>query len=256
MPVHAVLKISHGQPPGTEKKQKQANAETFSKCKFSSNIMILEGQQRIQSQITISSRNASIPTTDKADSQDNEVKTIEVPLGGTVNISCEISAEAWARTVTWYKEGQNKNLRKIDQDDKDLKKEKKCTSHFCNLIINNAQRNVSGTYTCIKTETLKPNFSILVPSFLQDGPLKHDIPLLCILFNVNPDSNTVIWNINGKIYQDKMDADMIDGKGAFSIWSLKLIPPEDWQPEMAYACSYPSAAVFTTGSVLKQEDSQ
>ncbi|KAG8132829.1 hypothetical protein E2320_010662 [Naja naja] len=189
-----------------------------------------------------------------ADSQSNEVKTIEVPLGGTVNISCEISTKAWSWSLTWYKEGQNKNLRKIDQDHKNLKKDQKCTSHFCNLIINNAQRNVSGTYTCIAirqeceilmhstrviiTETLKPNLSILVPSFLQDEPLKHDIPLLCTLFNVNPNSNTIIWNINGKIYQDKMDADMIDGKGAFSIWSLKLIPPEDWQPEMSYACSY------------------
>lgn len=86
---------------------------------------------------------------------------------------------------------------------------------------------------------MKPNVSILVPSFLQDGPLMHDIPLLCTLFNVNTNSNTVIWDINGKIYQDKMDVDMIDGKGAFSIWSLKLIPPEDWQPQMSYNCSYP-----------------
>ncbi|XP_058034746.1 uncharacterized protein LOC131196229 [Ahaetulla prasina] len=203
-----------------------------------------------------------------ADSQGNEVKTIEVPLGGTVNISCGTSA--LARFVTWYKEGQNKNLCKIDQDDNKLKGEQKCTPHFCNLIINNAQRNVSGTYTCVVsqnnrtllmhrtrviiTETLKPTLSILGPSFLQDGPLKHDIPLLCTVFNVNPNSNTVIWNISGKIYQDKMDVDMIDGKGAFSIWSLKLVPPEDWQSEMSYACSYPGNV--TTGGVLKQEESQ
>ncbi|KAL7984782.1 hypothetical protein Chor_003352 [Crotalus horridus] len=161
-----------------------------------------------------------------ADSQGNEVKTIEVPFGGTVNISCEISDEALPWDVTWYKEGQNKNLCKIDQDDKNLKGEQKY-----NLIINNAQRNVS--------ETLKPNLSILVPSILPDGPLKHDIPLLCTLFNVNPNSNTVIWNINEKIYQDKMDVDMIDGQGAFGILSLKLIPPEDWQPEMSYSCSDP-----------------
>ncbi|XP_026559073.1 uncharacterized protein LOC113438077 isoform X2 [Pseudonaja textilis] len=190
----------------------------------------------------------------RADSQSNEVKTIEVPLGGMVNISCEISAEALSWSLTWYKEGQNKNLRKID--DKNWKTDQKCTPHFCKLIINNAQRNVSGTYTCIATsqesgilpmhstrviitETLKPNLSILVPSFLQDEPLKHDIPLLCTLFNVSPNSNAFIWNINGKKYQDRMDADMIDGKGAFSIWSLKLIPPEDWQPEMSYGCSYP-----------------
>lgn len=81
-------------------------------------------------------------------SQGNEVKTIEVPLGGTVNISCEIS-DALARVVTWYKEGQNKNLCKIDQDDNNLKGEQKSTSYFSNLIINNAQRNASGTYTCV-----------------------------------------------------------------------------------------------------------
>ncbi|XP_039193053.1 uncharacterized protein LOC120305372 [Crotalus tigris] len=185
-----------------------------------------------------------------ADSQGNEVKTIEVPFGGTVNISCEISDEALPWDVTWYKEGQNKNLCKIDQDDKNLKGEQKY-----NLIINNAQRNVSGIYICVVnqepsillmhrtrviiTETLKPNLSILVPSILPDGPLKHDIPLLCTLFNVNPNSNTVIWNINEKNYQDKMDVDMIDGQGAFGILSLKLIPPEDWQPEMSYSCSDP-----------------
>lgn len=88
-----------------------------------------------------------------ADSQGNELKTIEVPLGGTVNISCEISAEAGlARFVTWYKEGQNKNLCRIDQDDKNLTREQKCTSHFCNLIINNAQRNASGTYACVVSQ--------------------------------------------------------------------------------------------------------
>ncbi|XP_032082771.1 uncharacterized protein LOC116515006 [Thamnophis elegans] len=190
-----------------------------------------------------------------ADSQSNEVKTIEVPLGGTVNISCETSTVSFTWIVTWYKEGENRNLGKIDQDDKKLKRESKCTSHFCNLIINNAQRKVSGIYTCVEhqeanillmhrtrviiTETLKPHFSILVPSILQDGPLKHDIPLLCILFNANPNSNTVIWNINGKIHQDKMDVDLIDGEGAFSIWSLKLISPEDWQPGISYACSHP-----------------
>ncbi|KAM3841426.1 uncharacterized protein M6D78_007482 isoform 1-T2 [Vipera latastei] len=199
-----------------------------------------------------------------ADSQGNEVKTIVVPFGGTVNISCEISAEAFERTVTWYKEEQNKNLHKIDQDDKNLKGDQKCTLHLCNLIINNAQRNVSGIYTCVViqgdrilmhrtrviiTETLKPNLSLLVPSVLQDGPLKHDIPLLCTLFNVNPNSNTVSWNISGKFYQDKIDADMIDGKGAFSILSLKLIPPEDWQPEMSYSCSYP-------GNMTKRQSSQ
>ncbi|XP_060546102.1 uncharacterized protein LOC117661135 isoform X2 [Pantherophis guttatus] len=168
--------------------------------------------------------------------------------------------------VTWYKEGQN--LCKIDQDDNNLKGEQKSTSYFSNLIINNAQRNASGTYTCVVnqnygklpmhrtrviiTETLKPTLSILGPSFLQDGPLKHDIPLLCIIFNVNSNSNTVTWNISGKIYHDKKDADMIDGKGAFSIWSLKLIPPEDWQSEMSYACSYPGS--MTTGGVLNRKN--
>ncbi|XP_070604642.1 uncharacterized protein [Erythrolamprus reginae] len=196
------------------------------------------------------------------DSWGNEVKTTEVPLGGTVNISCEISSElVLASLVTWYKEGQNKNLCKIDQDNKNmLGSEKRCTPQFCNLIINNAQRNDSGTYICIVsekhrilpmqrtrviiTETLKPNLSILVPSFLQDGPLKHDIPLLCTVFNVNPNSNTLIWNISGKISQDKMDVDMIDGKGAFSIWNLKLVSPEDWNPEMSYDCLY-------TGNMLQ-----
>ncbi|XP_063156236.1 uncharacterized protein LOC134494914 [Candoia aspera] len=166
-----------------------------------------------------------------ADSQGNKVETVVVPLGGTVNISCKISAEALARTMTWYKEGHSENLCKIDQAAENLKGEEKCSSHLCNLIINNAQRNDS--------ETLKPNHSILVPSFLQDGLLKHDIPLLCFLFNVNPISNFVIWNINGITYQDWMDVDVIDGKEAFNIWSLKLIPPEEWHPGMSYACSYP-----------------
>lgn len=91
-----------------------------------------------------------------ANSQSNEVKTIEVPLGGTINISCEISASAYV--VTWYKEGQNKNLCKIDKDDNNLKREQKSTSYFSNLIINNAQRNASGTYTCV----VNWNYSILL----------------------------------------------------------------------------------------------
>lgn len=129
-----------------------------------------------------------------ADSQGNEVKTIVVPFGGTVNISCEISAEAFEWTMTWYKEGQNKNLFKIDQDDKNLKGDQKCTLHLCNLIINNAQRNVSGIYTCVVTQEDRilmhrtrviitgENSSILITPSVTLGQLYFLSPYYCTEF--------------------------------------------------------------------------
>ncbi|XP_053134089.1 uncharacterized protein LOC128337305 isoform X2 [Hemicordylus capensis] len=122
--------------------------------------------------------------------------------------------------------------------------------YYCATTINKAFRILSGTRLIIRGT---PSLSILAPSSLTGAPLIHSIPLLCLVFDAHLDWGEISWNIGGETSRDQKDADMVDGEGVFSIWSLKLMPPELWTQGMSYSCSIQEnrniSAVLSTQTV-------
>ncbi|XP_053134529.1 uncharacterized protein LOC128337497 isoform X3 [Hemicordylus capensis] len=190
--------------------------------------------------------------------------------GETLRISCILPYGVYTRGVTWYKEDQDRSLHIINQSYEDMTAGQNFPGQVI-LTLRNVQRKDSGVYYCCATNT-KEGFrilngsrlivrgersstfgkrlvfseclfdasgssaSILAPSFLEGTQLSHHIPLLCFFYDGHPDQDTVSWDIHGKTFEQQ-DGDMIDGEGAFSIWSLQLMPPEFWTEGMSYSCS-------------------
>ncbi|XP_053134383.1 immunoglobulin lambda-1 light chain-like isoform X2 [Hemicordylus capensis] len=169
--------------------------------------------------------------------------------GETRNITCDLpyGAEAW--NTAWYKEEQDRSLHMIEQSYEERTAGEKVRKAI--LTLRNIQRKHSGIYYCatINNETFRilkgtrliirgiPSLSILAPSSLEGAPFNHSIPLFCLVFDAHPDWDEIAWNINGETSWDQKDANMVDGEGVFSIWSLKLMPPEFWTEGMSYSCS-------------------
>ncbi|XP_053225737.1 uncharacterized protein LOC128404268 [Podarcis raffonei] len=183
---------------------------------------------------------------------EDHLARISAPPGATVNISCNIPEGTFVSVVSWYKEEQEGRLHKI-ADIYTTQKPGTKTSSQVNLTRHNIQGRDSGVYYCVGAKAQKftflsgmrlivlgssgPRLSLLAPSAAEDTELFHHLPLLCLLIDANPDEDTFSWDIGGETSQDRKDGDVIDGEGAFTIWSLKLIPPERWSQEMAYSCS-------------------
>ncbi|XP_053134570.1 uncharacterized protein LOC128337515 isoform X2 [Hemicordylus capensis] len=174
-------------------------------------------------------------------------------LGKGVQISCQLPSGSYTWTVTWYKEGQDKTLHKIEPGSKYSTPERKDAGQVYNLLISDVQRDDSGVYYCaasinekfrimsgtklVVRDTSRSSLSILMPSSLEFAQMNHSIPLLCLFYDANPDWDTVSWNISGEISPGQSDGDTIHGKGASSVWSLKLIPPTRWTQGATYSCS-------------------
>nr|XP_028566627.1 uncharacterized protein LOC114586931 [Podarcis muralis] len=194
--------------------------------------------------------------------------------GATVNISCNIPEGTFVSVVSWYKEEQEGRLHKIAENYTAQKPGAKSPSQV-NLTRHNIQGRDSGVYYCAGAIAHKftflsgvrlivlgpsgPRLSLLAPSTAEDAELSHHLPLLCLLIDANPDEDTFSWDIGGETSQDRKDGDVIDGEGAFTVWSLKLIPPERWSQGMAYSCSDQekrniSAVVPSNAASTTQED--
>ncbi|XP_032992142.1 uncharacterized protein LOC117039182 [Lacerta agilis] len=178
-----------------------------------------------------------------------DLALIPASPGDTVDILCIVLNETASWTVFWYKEEEGKNLRRIYQSSRYTKQvQGRYSSRGHNLRISDVQRNDSGVYYCATTRLLRgtrlvisgtsrPRLSLLVPSAAEDTELSHHIPLLCLLIDANPDEDTFSWDIGGETSRDWKDGDVIDGEGVFTVWSLKLMPPERWSQGMVYSCS-------------------
>ncbi|XP_077776783.1 uncharacterized protein LOC114586931 [Podarcis muralis] len=177
---------------------------------------------------------------------------ISAPPGATVNISCNIPEGTFVSVVSWYKEEQEGGLHKI-ADIYTTQPPGAKTPSQVNLTRHNIQGGDSGVYYCVGAVAHKftflsgmrlivlgtsgPRLALLAPSAAEDTELSHHVPLLCLLIDANPDEDTFSWDIGGETSQDRKDGDVIDGEGAFTVWSLKLIPPERWSQGVAYSCS-------------------
>ncbi|XP_053134370.1 uncharacterized protein LOC128337419 isoform X2 [Hemicordylus capensis] len=169
--------------------------------------------------------------------------------GETRNITCDLPDGDAVWKTMWYKEEQDGSLHMIEPSYEEIKAGAKVRKAI--LTLRNIQRKHSGIYYCAtiinKTPRILkgtrliirgiPSLSILAPSSLEGAPFNHSIPLLCLVFDAHPDWDEVSWNINGERTRDQKDADMVDGEGVFSIWSLKLMPPEFWTEGISYSCS-------------------
>ncbi|CAI5798490.1 immunoglobulin gamma-1 heavy chain-like isoform X1 [Podarcis lilfordi] len=194
--------------------------------------------------------------------------------GATVNISCNIPEGTFVSVVSWYKEEHEGGLRRI-ADIYTTQTPGAKTPSQVNLTRHNVQGRDSGVYYCagalaqkftflcgvrlIVLGTSGPRLSLLAPSTAEDTELSHHLPLLCLLIDANPDEDTFSWDIGGETSQDRKDGDVIDGEGAFTVWSLKLIPQERWSQGMVYSCSDQekrniSAVVPSNAASTTQED--
>ncbi|XP_061462667.1 uncharacterized protein LOC133375135 [Rhineura floridana] len=183
---------------------------------------------------------------------------ISASPGATVSISCNIPTGSFPGKVIWYKEEHDGRLCTIKVEYL-LGIKDGCQ---VNLTKQNLQKNDSGIYYCaalsindfkimsstrlIVLGASQPRLSIFVPSTLEAADRNLSIPLLCVFFDTNPDRNTTLsWSSGGNTSQDQQHGDLIDWEGTFSIWSLKLIPPERWTHGMPYSCSDQENRNFT-----------
>ncbi|XP_077178689.1 immunoglobulin lambda-1 light chain-like isoform X1 [Paroedura picta] len=180
--------------------------------------------------------------------------------GTEVTIPCRFPS--WMKPSTsstpWYKEEQNRSLRKIYHSSVFSKPSGKYSSpsdaqRYGSLTISNVQRNDSGVYYCVSpasklvgglqrtrlivTGTSGASFSILAPASLPEDHLHHDVPLLCLVFDADPAWESVSWDIDGETSQVPKEVDMIDVNGVFNIWSLRLVPPKTWTQRALNGCS-------------------
>ncbi|XP_077178698.1 uncharacterized protein LOC143830280 isoform X2 [Paroedura picta] len=147
--------------------------------------------------------------------------------GTEVTIPCRFPS--WMKPSTsstpWYKEEQNRSLRKIYHSSVFSKPSGKYSSpsdaqRYGSLTISNVQRNDSGVYYCVS------------PASKLVGGLQRTR-----LIVTDPAWESVSWDIDGETSQVPKEVDMIDVNGVFNIWSLRLVPPKTWTQRALNGCS-------------------
>ncbi|XP_042295463.1 gamma-secretase subunit APH-1A isoform X1 [Sceloporus undulatus] len=170
--------------------------------------------------------------------------------GDSVTINCNVSAgKGLMPLLTWFKEEQDRSLRKIEERSSKYSRRESSLTNRVNLTLHRVQRNDSGVYYCrayvrivsgtrlIVSDAQNPSLSIFLLSSLEGAQRNHSLPLLCFLPNANPSRDKISWDVGGETSQeDQADVGMINVEGVFSIWSLKLIPPERQIPGTYYSC--------------------
>ncbi|CAI5798492.1 immunoglobulin gamma-1 heavy chain-like [Podarcis lilfordi] len=126
--------------------------------------------------------------------------------GDMADIHCPVVNETFLLMVSWYKEDEGKNLRRIYESFPYAKQvQGRYSSQGQGLRISDVQRNDSGVYYCATTRLMRGTRLVI-----SDADPKGD-------FNA--------WNTSGETSQDQNYITMANGNGDFSIWSVKLITP-------------------------------
>ncbi|XP_053134876.1 uncharacterized protein LOC128337663 isoform X3 [Hemicordylus capensis] len=144
--------------------------------------------------------------------------------GEARNITCDLPDGAAVWKTTWYKEEQDGSLRMIEPS-------------YNERTAGAKEPLASPSWHCPPWRGLHL-FTVSPYSASSDAHL---------------DWGEISWNIGGETSRDQKDADMVDGEGVFSIWSLKLMSPELWTQGMSYSCSIQEnrniSAVLSTQTV-------